>query len=180
MSWKYYKNGKLEAESDDFPETIEDAVIELQENGHDVSDCVIEPESMTDLELYLSGTGSDDDIASCDDNWSPDYPPEEEEYEDTMMFKPLNDKELKALDKYFEILKGSTLKTSPDFIDKLNKRISKIAIKQSRFERFKAWCNKWTDKEVSYLIGWLFILYLMVGVVKYEPSILNVILWPFI
>ena len=180
MSWKYYKNGELVEESIDSPETIEDAVIELQENGHDVSDCVIEPESMTDLELYLSGTGDDDDIASCDDNWSPDYPPEEREYETTMMFKPLSVNEDLILKEHFQNLKKDILKTSPDFIDKLNKRISKIAIKQSRFERFKSWCNKWTDKEVSYLIGWLFILYLMVGVVKYEPSILNVILWPFI
>ena len=54
--WKYFRNGKLVKECNDIPETMEDAVIELQENGVDVSDCV-------------------------DDDWTPDYPPEEDEKE---------------------------------------------------------------------------------------------------
>ena len=40
MSWKYYRDGKLVQECNDVPETMEDAVIELQENGVDVSDCI--------------------------------------------------------------------------------------------------------------------------------------------
>ena len=38
MSWKYYRDGELIKECNDLPETMEDAVIELQENGHDFSD----------------------------------------------------------------------------------------------------------------------------------------------
>ena len=32
MAWKYYRNGKLIKECDDLPDTIEEAVIELEEN----------------------------------------------------------------------------------------------------------------------------------------------------
>ena len=49
MAWKYYKNGELQAESDDIPETMEDAIIELREQGHDVSDCVLEPSDKYEL-----------------------------------------------------------------------------------------------------------------------------------
>ena len=62
-----------------------------------------------------------------------------------------------------------------DFMDKVWDKA-----KPSRLTRFKRWCSNWTDEEISYLIGWVFILYLMIGVIKYQPSILNVILWPFI
>ena len=58
MAWKYYRKGKLVKECDNIPETMEDGVIELQENGVDVSDCVI------------------------NDFWSPDYPSEEDEYKE--------------------------------------------------------------------------------------------------
>ena len=161
MSWQYYKNGKLRAESNDIPETIEDAVIELKENGIDVSDCVV------------------------DDCWSPDYPPEEEEYKNTMICKPLTDKEVEEWEKVYKILEeeNKALTVSGDFNDKLWAKINAIKgvpMKQTRLTRLYKWCKKWTDEEITYLVGWLFALYLMVGVVKYEPSILEVILWPFI
>ncbi len=137
MSWKYYRNGKLVKKCDDLPETMEDAVIELQENGHDVSDCII------------------------DDNWSPDYPPEEAEYQDTLTFKPLSDKELKAYKKMMKSI--PKLKVSNDFEDKLFKRLedkkfeeilnkvskeNKIFINKtlptlSYLIQFKYWCSKW-------------------------------------
>ena len=137
MSWKYYRNGKLVKKCDDLPETMEDAAIELQENGHDVSDCII------------------------DDNWSPDYPPEEAEYQDTLTFKPLSDKELKAYKKMMKSI--PKLKVSNDFEDKLFKRLedkkfeeilnkvskeNKIFINKtlptlSYLIQFKYWCSKW-------------------------------------
>ena len=137
MSWKYYRNGKLVKKCDDLPETMEDAVIELQENGHDVSDCII------------------------DDNLSPDYPPEEAEYQDTLTFKPLSDKELKAYKKMMKSI--PKLKVSNDFEDKLFKRLedkkfeeilnkvskeNKIFINKtlptlSYLIQFKYWCSKW-------------------------------------
>ena len=41
------------------------------------------------------------------------------------------------------------------------------------------WCKKWTDEEVSYLIFWIITIYVMIGVVKYEPKMIEIILWPF-
>ena len=113
MSWKYYKDGELIKECNDIPETMEDAVIELQENGVDVSDCV-------------------------DDNWSPDYPPEEAEYQDTMIFKPLSDEDAKQYKECIAILKSNKLKTGDDFLDKLHTKIY-----PTRLQRFKTWCRKW-------------------------------------
>ncbi len=57
----------------EIPETMDDAVRELRENGVDVSDCIVE----------------------VDDCWSPDYPPEEREewIKDDMLVKPLTDDE---------------------------------------------------------------------------------------
>ena len=185
MSWKYYKKGKLIKECNDIsedisfndvPETVEDAVNKLRANGIDVSDCVIEPEL-------------------CSDNWSPDYPPEEDEYDEyalthtvgrddieqtplqKLFVEPLTNEEVEHWDKLYKILEkeNRTLKTGDDFMDNLHDKIN-----PSRMTRFKRWCSSWTDEEVTYLIGWLFIAYLMVGIIKYQPSILNVILWPFI
>ena len=181
MSWKYYKDGELRAECDDIPETMEDAIILLQENGVDVSDCVIDSKSScdeTDVCTTYAHTGdcNCNDIIN-DDFWSEDYPPEEEEYKDTLTFKPLTDEEMS---KYLKIMKSiPIMKTSKDFTKRLNERIAKEC-KASLYQRFIAWCKGWTDEEITYLVGWIFILYLMVGVIKYQPSILDVILWPFI
>ena len=161
MSWQYYKKGKLIKECNDIPEdisfndvpeTVEDAVNKLRANGIDVSDCVIEPEL-------------------CSDNWSPDYPPEE----DDLVFSPITDEELASYKEFIAIIKDNPLKVGDDFMDNLHDKMN-----PSRINRFKRWCSSWTDEEVTYLIGWLFIVYLIVGVIKYQPSILNVILWPFI
>jgi len=141
MSWKYYRNGKLIQECDDLPETMEDAVTELEANGHDVSDCVIEPES--DLELYLSGTGDDDDIAFCDDNWSPDYPPEEEEYKDTLTFKPLTDEDIVELKKVRKILREMLPVKAPEgFMGRLQERIYQEH-KSTWYKRLRLWCLQW-------------------------------------
>jgi len=155
MSWQYYKNGKLKAESNDIPETIEDAVIELKENGIDVSDCVV------------------------DDCWSPDYPPEEEEYKNTMTFEPISDEDMKLYKECIAILKPTNMKVSDDFMVRLNKRID-TETRVSRYQRFINWCKKWTDEEVSYLIFWVIAIYVMIGVIQYEPRMIEIILWPFI
>jgi hypothetical protein len=171
MAWKYYKDGELKAECDDIPETMEDAVMELQQNGHDVSDCVV------------------------DDSWSPDYPPEEDEYNEyalthtvgrddveqtplqRLFVEPLTDEEVEHWEKFYKQIEeeNRALKAGDDFMDKVWDKA-----KPSRLTRFKRWCNSWTDEELTYLIGWLFVGYLMIGVIKYQPSILEVILWPFI
>ena len=180
MSWKYYRDGKLVEECNDVPETMEDAIIELQENGHDVSDCVLEP-------------------ATVDDCWSPDYPPEEDEYNEyslthtigrddientplqRLFVEPLTDEEVEHWEKFYKKIEeeNKALKAGDDFMDKVWEKA-----KPSRLSSIKSWWinfkGKWTDEDVTYLVGWIFILYLMVGVVKYQPSILNVILWPFI
>ena len=153
MTWKYYRNGELIKECSDLPETMEDAVIELQENGVDVSDCV-------------------------DDCWSPDYPPEEAEYHDTMTFKPLADDDIKQYKECISILKPLTMKGSDDFMDKLHARID-AETRVSRYQRFINWCKKWTDEEVSYLLFWVITIYLMIGVIQYEPKMLEIFLWPF-
>ena len=118
MGWEYYRKGKLIKKSNDTPETIEDAVIELQENDVDVSDCV-------------------------DDNWSSDYPPEEKEYQNTITFKPLTNKERKAYDMAMKRLKDENLKVSNDFLDILNNKIEHIAIKPTRLQRIKYWFRQW-------------------------------------
>ena len=165
MSWQYFRKGKLRARCDDVPETMEDAVIELQENGIDVSDCIEDDES-----FYGHYDGK-----IVNDFWSPDYPPEE----DDLMFQPLSDEEMIKYKECIAILKPTNMKVRDDFMTKLNKRIAKEC-KASLYQRFIAWCKGWTDEEITYLVGWIFILYLMVGVIKYQPSILDVILWPFI
>jgi len=107
--WKYYRKGKLIRQyPNDIPETMEDAVIELQENGVDVSDCV------------------DDKLPSFGDAWSPDYPPEEEEY--SLTFQPLTTKECEELEAIIGILKKGTIKTSDDFIDKVWSKINKESL----------------------------------------------------
>mgnify|MGYP003136727144 CR=1 FL=1 len=185
MSWKYYKNGELIKECNDISEieedrlslniSMEDAIIELQENGHDVSDCVLEH-------------------ATVDDCWFPDYPPEEDEYNEyslthtvgrddieqtplqRLFVEPLTDKEIEEWEKVYQILEkeGRTLKVGDDFMDKVWNKA-----KPSRLTRFKRWCNKWTDKEVSYLIFWIITIYVMIGVIRYEPRMIEIILWPF-
>ena len=186
MAWKYYKNGKLKAECDDIPESMEDAVRELREQGHDVSDCVLEP-------------------ATVNDCWSPDYPSEEDEYDeyllthtvnrddnhehpsahtinmDELIFAPLTDEEVERWEKLYEKMEkeNKVLKVGDDFIKKVWEKAE-----PSRLSSIKSWWinfkGQWTDEDLTYLIGWIFIGYLMIGVVKYQPSILNVILWPFI
>tara|TARA_Y100001938_G_scaffold125407_1_gene176297 strand:+ start:303 stop:848 length:546 start_codon:yes stop_codon:yes gene_type:complete len=180
MAWKYYKNGVLRAESDDIPETMEDAIMELQANGHDISDCVLEPEVVKDC-------------------WSPDYPPEEDEYNEyslthtvgrddientplqRLFVEPLTDEEVEHWEKFYKKIEeeNRALKAGDDFMKKVWEKA-----KPSRLSSIKSWWinfkGQWTDEDLTYLIGWIFIGYLMIGVVKYQPSILNVILWPFI
>ena len=160
MSWQYYKNGKLRAESNDIPDNLDDAVMELRANGHDVSDCILEP-------------------SKIDDCWSPDYPPEEEEYKDTMTFEPISDEDMKLYKECIAILKPTNMKVSNDFMVRLNKRID-AETRVSRYQRFINWCKKWTDEEVSYLIFWVIAIYVMIGVIQYEPRMIEIILWPFI
>lgn len=193
MAWKYYKNGELQAESDDIPETMEDAIIELREQGHDVSDCVLEPSDK--YELMDNG----EYIKPCDDNWSPDFPPEEDEYNEyslthtvgrddientplqRLFVEPLTDEEVEHWEKFYKKIEkeNRTLKVGDDFMKKVWEKA-----KPSRLSSIKSWWinfkSQWTDEDLTYLIGWIFIGYLMIGVVKYQPSILNVILWPFI
>ena len=162
MSWKYYRRGKLVDECNDLPETMEDAVIELQENGHDVSDCIVE----------------------VDDNWSPDYPSEEDEYEDTIVFKPLTDEETKAFKKLMQSL--PKIKVSNDFEDKLFDRINKehgVNLKPSRLQRLSNWWHDMTTGSKVYIAFWVIYLYLLVGLSTQEPRIVQIvceiILWPF-
>ena len=185
MAWKYYRKGKLKAECNDItPETVEDAVRELRENGVDVSDCTV------------------DNGAYVDDFWSPDYPPEEDEYSEfslthtvgrddientplqRLFVEPLTDEEVEEWEKVYQILEreGKALKASKDFSTKLYNRIQKetgVNMKPTRLERFFNWCQKWTDEEVSYLIFWIITIYVMIGVIKYEPKMIEIILWPF-
>jgi hypothetical protein len=189
MSWKYYRDGKLVEECNDVPETMEDAIIELREQGHDVSDCVLEPESNKDDTLP----------PICNDFWSPDYPPEEDEYNEyalthtvgrddientplqRLFVEPLTDEEVEHWEKFYEKIEkeNKALKVGDDFMKKVWEKAE-----PSRLSSIKSWWinfkGQWTDEDLTYLIGWIFILYLIVGVVKYQPSILNVILWPFI
>jgi len=123
--WKYYRKGKLIRQyPNDIPETMEDAVIELQENGVDVSDCV-------------------------DDCWSPDYPPEDSEYQDTMVFKPMTDDELINYGKIMQQLKDNIPKVSDDFEDKLWAKMAEInalerdKIYPTRLQSIKDWFRKW-------------------------------------
>ena len=165
MSWQYFRKGKLRARCDDVPETMEDAVIELQENGIDVSDCIEDDES-----FYGHYDGK-----IVNDFWSPDYPPEE----DDLMFQPLSDEEMIKYKECIAILKPTNMKVSADFMDKLHKRID-AETRVSRYQRFINWCQKWTDKEVSYLLFWIITIYVMIGVIRYEPRMIEIILWPFI
>ena len=141
MSWKYYKDGELIKECNDIPETMEDAVIELQENGVDVSDCVTDKPI---TEKYVLGSDLDKlrklykAPVTIDDCWTPDYPPEEAEYQDTMIFKPLSDEDAKQYKECIAILKSNKLKTGDDFLDKLHTKIY-----PTRLQRFKTWCRKW-------------------------------------
>ena len=165
MAWKYYRKGKLKAECNDLPETMEDAVRELRENGVDVSDCVI------------------------DDNWSPDYPPEEAEYADTLTFAPLTDKEVDLWEKTFNVLskERKVLKAPKDFTDKLYGRIHEetgVNMKPTRLDRVKSWWLTVTTGEKAYLSFWIIWLYLLLGlVITQEPRIVGmvceIILWPF-
>ena len=175
MSWKYYKKGKLKAECNDIPEDMDDAKRELRENGVYVSDCIEDDES-----FYGHYDGK-----IINDFWSPDYPPEEVEYKNTMMFKPVTDEEVKRFEEYYKILKeeGKALKVSGNFNDKLWAKINArkgVNMKPTRLERFFNWCQKWTDEEVSYLIFWIITIYVMIGVIRYEPKMIEIILWPFI
>ena len=174
MGWKYYRNGELRAECNDIPETIEDAVIELQANGHDVSDCIIDNNEEPCDETGVCNTYAETEDCNCDDFWSPDYPPYNPE-EDDLTFQPLNDEEMIKYKECIALLTDSPIKTKDTFMDKLHDKI-----KPSRLTRFKSWCKEWTDEEVSYLIFWIITIYVMIGVIKYEPNMLSIILWPFI
>ncbi len=100
---------------------------------------------------------------------------------DKLIFEPLTDEEVERWEKLYEVLekKNKTLKVGDDVMKKVWEKA-----KPSRLSSIKSWWINFkcqlTDEDLTYLIGWIFIGYLMIGVVKYQPSILNVILWPFI
>ena len=138
-------------------------------------------------------------IKPCDDNWSPDFPPEEDEYNEyslthtvgrddienvplqRLFVEPLTDEEVEHWEKFYDKIEkeNKALKVGDDFMKKVWEKAE-----PSRLSNIKSWWinfkSEWTDEDLTYLIGWIFIGYLMIGVVKYQPSILNVILWPFI
>ena len=166
MSWKYYKNGKLIEECDDVPETMEDAVIELQANGHDVSNCVI-------------------DSNTCDDFWSEDYPPEEEEYQDTMTFVPLTDAEVIELEEAIQIIERDIPQMSDNFTDKLYKRIQQqtgVNMKPTRLDNIKSWWINVTTGNKVYLAFWIIFTYILLGIIAQDTQILRsfleIVLWP--
>ena len=164
MAWKYYRKGKLVKECDNIPETMDDAVRELRENGVDVSDCVI------------------------DDNWSPDYPPEEAEYMDTLTFAPLTDEEVEIWEKTFQKLlkEGKALKAPNKFEEDFYKKLDEIPFKDHKFKynKTKSWWSSITTGEKKYISFWIIYLYLLLGlVITQEPRIVGmvteIILWPF-
>ena len=212
MAWKYYKNGELKAECDDIPETMEDAVRELREQGHDVSDCVLEPSDKDgyadsielDSETHQANLNRKHGIAFCDDNWSPDYPPEEDEYDeyslthtvdrddnhehpsshtinvDKLIFAPVTDEEVKRFEEEYKILEesGKALKVSKDFTDKLYGRIKEETganMKPTRLERLADWWSKWTVYEKAYLSFWLIFFYLGIGLIQQDVRIVQIV-----
>ena len=184
--WKYYRNGKLVKECNDLPETVEDAVIELQENGYDVSNCVIDDREEPCDDTKVCNTYNDTGDCNCDDFWSPDYPPEEGEYKDTLTFKPLNDDELINYGKIIQQLKDNMPKLSDDFNDKLLAKIDSlkgVKVKQTRFERLSNWWSTVTTGEKVYLSFWLIFFYILAGMIIQDKemlrSFIEVILWPF-
>ena len=133
--WEVWRKGKLMSKhSSDIAESAEDGARELQENGVDVSDCLVKPLT----------------------------PEEEKEY-----FKAL--KHLKWL----QAPKG--------FETRLKDRIkaSKGSFIVNVIGSFRQWCSKWTDEEVSYLLFWIITFYVLIGVVRYEPRMVEILLWPF-
>ena len=188
MAWKYYKNGKLKAECDDIPETMEDAVRELREQGHDVSDCVLEPESNKDDTLP----------PICDDFWSPDYPPEEDDNHEhpsahtinmnELVFKPLTDEEVERFEEYYErlLMEGKALQVAKDFDDKLYDRIEReagIKMKPTRLDNIKSWWINTTTGSKVYLAFWITFTYILLGMIVQDRQILHsfleIVLWPF-
>ena len=166
MSWKYYKDGELIEECNDIPETMEDAVILLQENGHDVSNCI-------------------DDNNACDDFWSEDYPPEEEEYQDTMTFEPLTDKEVRDFEQAIQLLERGVPKISSDFIDKLYNKITQetgVNMKPTRLDNIKSWWINVTTGNKVYLAFWIIFTYILLGMIVQDRQILHsfleIVLWP--
>tara|TARA_Y100001938_G_C7957870_1_gene362706 strand:- start:139 stop:603 length:465 start_codon:yes stop_codon:yes gene_type:complete len=151
MAWKYYRNGKLIKECNDIPETIEDAVIELEENDIDVSDCVV------------------------DDSWSPDYPPEEND----LTFLPLSDEEMEQYNKAIGLLKERLLKPSDEFTNNLNKRIAKET-KLPLSTRIHVWWQGVSKEDRKFLLVYIMTGYLLIGVARYEPRILEILLWPLL
>ena len=181
--WKYYRNGKLVKECNDLPETVEDAVIELQENGYDVSNCVIDDREEPCDDTKVCNTYNDTGDCNCDDFWSPDYPSEEDEYKDTMTFKPLTPEEEKAYFKAIKSLKG--IKAPKGFQTRLYDRIERetgVSMKPSRLNSIKSWWINVTTGEKVYLSFWLIFLYLLVGLVTQDMKIVRIVceimLWP--
>ena len=155
MSWKYYRNGKLVQECDDIPETMEDAVIELQENGVDVSD-------------------------SVDDCWSPDYPPEENE----LMFQPISDDDEEAMKRLLKALPKMTAPDGfKDKLYDRIKEEHGVDLKPSRLNSIKSWYINLTTGTKAYMAFWIVTLYLLAGLIlTQEPRIVGIvceiILWP--
>ena len=56
--WKYYRKGRLVQECNDVPETMEDAVIELEANSVDTSDCLVKPLTSEEEKEYFKAIKS--------------------------------------------------------------------------------------------------------------------------
>ena len=178
MSWKYYRDGELIKECNDLPETMEDAVIELQENGYDVSDCILEPSD--GYELMDNGEYIESCDEACSDFWSPDYPPENSE----PMFKPLTDKEEKTI---IKILNNVPILPAPKgFRSRLYNKIKKetgVNMKPKRLNSTKSWWHNVTHSDKVYFVFWIIFFYILAGMIIQDRQILRsfleIILWPF-
>ena len=171
-SWQYYRKGKLVKEfPNNIHETIEDAVIELQENGIDVSDCI--SDNKQEKREFLDNT--EEDYSIIVENCEPVT---------GGIFRPLSKEEEEQYKKAIDIMKDTinSPKVSDDFIDKLHKKIKKHG-RPSRIQRLSNWWSKWTTGEKVYVSFWIITFYILIGLVQQDINIIRVFceifLWPF-
>tara|TARA_R100001530_G_C4307499_1_gene152104 strand:+ start:483 stop:1040 length:558 start_codon:yes stop_codon:yes gene_type:complete len=185
MSWKYYKDGELIEECNDIPETMEDAIMLLEENGIDVSDCVDDKNDTCPHGNHIMSNCSDCDWEEefCTDFWSPDYPPEE----DSLTFAPLTDKEVKDFEEAIKLLEQDIPQLSSDFIDKLHNKIKQetgVDMRPTRLDNIKSWWINVTTGNKIYLAFWIIFFYILTGMIVQDSqmlkSFLEMILWPFV
>lgn len=126
--------------------------------GKLVNECNDLPESVEDAAIELEANGVD--TSDC-------------------LVKPLTPEEEKE---YFKALKHlKWLQAPKGFETRLKDKIkaSKGSFIVNVIGSFRQWCSKWTDEEVSYLLFWVISCYIMIGIIMYEPRLLEVLLWPF-